>query len=51
MAGDDPRMDMAAKVAGSRPGWSSTTSLDAREPLADRRGTLEQLSNWLEGVR
>lgn len=48
MAGDDPRMDMAAKEAGIAT-WlvehDGPTTRDA--PLADRRGTLDGLAAWL----
>ncbi len=48
MVGDNPLMDMAAKTVGiatwlaERPGTAPRES-----PLADRRGTLEQLADWL----
>ena len=48
MVGDDPAMDMAAKEAGIAT-WlaegADTAPKDA--PLADRRGTLGKLANWL----
>jgi FMN phosphatase YigB (HAD superfamily) len=49
MAGDDPRMDMAAKQAGIAT-WLVEHDGEARRPapLADRRGTLAQLADWLE---
>jgi len=49
MVGDDPRMDMAAKKAGVAT-WLAVHAEDAPRdaPLADHRGTLEQLASWLE---
>jgi FMN phosphatase YigB (HAD superfamily) len=48
MIGDDPLMDMAAKKTGI-PTWLAARADEApREaPLADRRGSLEQLAAWL----
>ena len=52
MAGDDPGMDMAARCAGiatwlvERPGGPSREA-----PLADERGTLEQLAAKITGGR
>jgi FMN phosphatase YigB (HAD superfamily) len=49
MAGDDPRMDMAAKQAGIATWLVEHGGATAREaPLADRRGTLDELAGWLE---
>jgi FMN phosphatase YigB (HAD superfamily) len=48
MAGDDPRMDMAAKQVGIATWLVEHDDRDPREaPLADRRGTLEQLADGL----
>ena len=48
MAGDDPRMDMAAKQAGIATWLVEHGGATAREaPLADRRGTLDELAAWL----
>jgi FMN phosphatase YigB (HAD superfamily) len=49
MVGDDPRMDMAARQAGIAT-WLAERPGEAQKPapLADRRGTLEQLAAWLE---
>jgi FMN phosphatase YigB (HAD superfamily) len=48
MAGDDPRMDMAARQAGIAT-WLVEQEGAPPEPapLADRRGTLAQLADWL----
>ena len=48
MVGDDPRMDMAAKEAGIAT-WLTVGAGDPPRdaPLADHRGTLEQLAAWL----
>lgn len=48
MVGDDPRMDMAAKEAGIATWLAVGAGAAAREaPLADHRGTLDQLAAWL----
>lgn len=48
MVGDDPRMDMAAKVAGIATWLAVRADAEPREaPLADHRGTLDQLAAWL----
>ena len=48
MAGDDPRMDMAAKRSGIATWLVVREGQVAREaPLADRTGTLEELTIWL----
>ena len=50
MVGDDPRMDMAAKEVGIAT-WLATDAGDAPAvPLADRRGTLAELAEWLKGI-
>jgi FMN phosphatase YigB (HAD superfamily) len=50
MAGDDPRMDMAAKEAGIATWLVEHDGATVRDaPLADRRGTLGQLGAWLSG--
>lgn len=50
MVGDDPRMDMAAKEAGIAT-WlaAGAGAAPRRAPLADRRGTLDELARWLAG--
>lgn len=50
MVGDNPAMDMAARAVGI-PTWLAVREGEAppEAPLADRRGTLEQLAGWLAG--
>jgi len=51
MVGDDPRMDMAAKESGIATWLAVGEEAAAREaPLADRQGTLAQLTDWLQGA-
>jgi FMN phosphatase YigB (HAD superfamily) len=51
MVGDDPRMDMAARGAGIATWLAERAGAPPREaPLADHRGTLGQLGNWLQGA-
>lgn len=48
MVGDDPRMDMAAKEAGIATWLAVAEGAAPRAaPLADHRGTLGQLADWL----
>jgi len=48
MVGDDPKMDMAAKESGIATWLAVGEGSAAREaPLADRRGTLAELADWL----